>query len=51
MIPGQRPMNPRGTVGKVGSIYIDDHYTLLHTKYEGLGFVVSETNIFIMPGK
>ena len=24
-------MDPRGTVGK---IYIKDHYTLLHTKYE-----------------
>ena len=24
-------MDPRGTVGR---IYIEDHYTLLHTKYE-----------------
>ena len=27
-------MNPRGTVGR---IYIEDHYTLLHTKYESSG--------------
>ena len=27
-------MDPRGTVGR---IYIEDHYTLLHTKYEGSG--------------
>ena len=27
-------MDPRGTVGK---IYIEDHYTLLHIKYESSG--------------
>ena len=27
-------MDPRGTVGR---IYIKDHYTLLHTKYESSG--------------
>ena len=27
-------MNPRG---KVGKIYKEDHYTLLHTKYESSG--------------
>ena len=27
-------MDPRGTVGR---IYKEDHYTLLHTKYEGSG--------------
>ena len=27
-------MDPRGTVGR---IYKDDHYTLLHTKYESSG--------------
>ena len=28
-------MEPRGTVGR---IYKEDHYTLLHTKYESFGF-------------
>ena len=27
-------MDPRGTVGR---IYKEDHYTLLHTKYESFG--------------
>ena len=27
-------MDPRGTVGR---IYEEDHYTLLHTKYESFG--------------
>ena len=27
-------MNP---MGKVGNIYKEDHYTLLHTKYESSG--------------
>ena len=27
-------MNPKGTVGR---IYKEDHYTLLHTKYESSG--------------
>ena len=29
--PGEARMDPRGTVGR---IYKEDHYTLLHTKYE-----------------
>ena len=29
--PGRARMDPRGTVGR---IYKEDHYTLLHTKYE-----------------
>ena len=34
--PGAGPfiMDPRGMVGR---IYIEDHYTLLHTKYESSG--------------
>ena len=37
-------MDPRGTVG---TIYKEDHYTLLHTKYESSGpCVVSEKKIF-----
>ena len=32
--PGGAPMDPRGTVGR---IYKEDHYTLLHTKYESSG--------------
>ena len=31
---GGAHMDPRGTVGR---IYKDDHYTLLHTKYESSG--------------
>ena len=31
---GRARMNPRGTVGR---IYKEDHYTLLHTKYETPG--------------
>ena len=34
-------MDPRGTVGR---IYKEDHYTLLHKKYESL--VVLEKKIF-----
>ena len=31
-------MDPRGTVGRIYSrIYKEDHYTLLHTKYESSG--------------
>ena len=44
--PGRACMDPRGTVGR---IYKEDHYTLLHTKYENmkaLGLVVSEKKIF-----
>ena len=37
-------MDPRGTVGR---IYKEDHYTLLHTKYESSGLVVSEKKIFL----
>ena len=37
-------MNPRGTVGR---IYKEDHYTLLLTKHERLGLVVSEKKIFL----
>ena len=32
--PGRAHMDPRGTVGR---IYKEDHYTLLHTKYESSG--------------
>ena len=32
--PGGAHMDPRGTVGR---IYKEDHYTLLHTKYESSG--------------
>ena len=32
--PGRARMDPRGTVGR---IYKEDHYTLLHTKYESSG--------------
>ena len=31
---GRGPYGPRGTVGR---IYKEDHYTLLHTKYESSG--------------
>ena len=31
---GEARMDPRGTVGR---IYKEDHYTLLHTKYESSG--------------
>ena len=36
---GRAHMDARGTVGR---IFKEDHYTLLHTKYENLGLVVSE---------
>ena len=32
--PGRARMDPRGTVGR---IYKEDHYALLHTKYESSG--------------
>ena len=32
--PGRGPYRPQGTVGR---IYKEDHYTLLHTKYESSG--------------
>ena len=35
-------MDPRGTVGR---IYKEAHFTLLHTKYESSGNVVSEKKI------
>ena len=41
-------MDPRGTVGR---IYIEDHYTLLHTKYESsapCGFGEEDFFIFHM---
>ena len=31
---GRAPIDPRGTVCR---IYKEDHYTLLHTKYESFG--------------
>ena len=38
-------MDPKGMVGR---IYKEDHYTLLHTKHESSGLVVSEKKIFFM---
>ena len=36
--PGRGPMGPRGRVGRIYSrIYKEDHYTMLHTKYESFG--------------
>ena len=32
--PGRGPYGPQGHVGR---IYKEDHYTLLHTKYESSG--------------
>ena len=32
--PGRAIFNPRDMIGR---IYIEDHYTLLHTKYESFG--------------
>ena len=44
MMPsGRACMDPRGTVSR---IYKEDHYTLLHTKYESSGLVVSEKIFF-----
>ena len=35
---GRGRMDPRGRVGRIYSrIYKEDHYTLLHTKYESFG--------------
>ena len=42
---GRAIFDPRGMIGRV---YIEDHYTLLHTKYESLGLVVFEKKIFFM---
>ena len=40
-------MDPRGMVGRICSrIYKEDHFTLLHTKYESFGPCVSEKRIF-----
>ena len=40
-------MDPRGTVGR---IYKDDHYTLLHTKYERSGTCgFGEEDFFVFP--
>ena len=41
---GGARMDPRGTVGR---IYKEDHYTLLHTKYESSGLVISKKKIFL----
>ena len=38
-------MDPRGTVGR---IYKEDHYTLLHTKYESSGPCGFREKIFFM---
>ena len=36
--PGWGPMDPRGKVGRIYSrIYKEDHYNMLHTKYESFG--------------
>ena len=37
-------MDPRGTVGR---IYKEDHYTLLHTKYESSGSYDFEEEDFL----
>ena len=40
-------MDPRGTVGR---IYMEDHYTLLHTKYESSGPCgIREEDFFYFP--
>ena len=40
-------MDPRGTVGR---IYEEDHYTLLHTKYESSGpYGFGEEDFFVFP--
>ena len=40
-------MHPRGTVGR---IYKEDHYTLLHTKYESSGpYGSGEEDFFVLP--
>ena len=40
-------MDPRGTVGRICSrIYKEDHFTLLHTKYESFGPYGFEEKIF-----
>ena len=41
--------DPRGMIGMIGRIYKEDHYTLLHTKYESFrscGF--GEEDFFFM---
>ena len=44
---GRASMDPRGTVGR---IYIEDHYTLLHTKYESSGpCVFGEEDFLFFP--
>ena len=42
--PGRARMDPRGTVGR---IYKEDHYTLLHTKYESSSLVLKEEDFFM----
>ena len=39
-------MDPRGTVGR---IYKEDHYTLLHTKYERSGTCGFGEDFFVFP--
>ena len=42
---GRAIFHPRGMIGR---IYIGDHYTLLHTKYEGFGSCgFGEENFFM----
>ena len=38
-------MDPSGTVGR---IYIEDHYTLLHTKYESSGHCGGGEDFFML---
>ena len=47
MPPGRGPYGPQG---KVGRIYKEDHYTLLHTKYESSGPCgFGEEDFFVFP--
>ena len=39
-------MDPRGTVGR---IYIEDRYTLLHTKYESSGLAFGSGELKMCP--
>ena len=51
---GGARIDPRGTRGTVGSIYKEDHYTLLHTKYESsgsCGFGEEDFFMFYPPGR
>ena len=47
--PGVACMDPRDTVGR---IYKEDHYTLLHTKYEksgSCGFGEEDFSFYVLP--